>query len=791
MTLNAKYVLAQDLWELFTDKDTGEFLRNGYILFYKDSSRSVGKPVFRLTGSPPDYTYIEYGAYDNDGAWRVDLNDQGAYDYNLYYYPYDEDNNTELYFVQVYSSEDVFQFSRSAIPNVVGTSGGTEVDNNYVPNGQFLLHNNLPETGDYATGEIRDAITEIAQGGWTFERPDAATSTDFILFDRFDSYTTNPVANPRYSVQVKCTDPGDGAAYKDIRLKFNNVNRFASTDDYTFGLSGIVNTSGSLAVQLILIKNFGTGGSTTTETALTTFTVTASENDYSFSFSFGENSNKTIGDLDDDYIQLVLRFPGNETFDASFTDFLLDKGEIVSPLFPETSNKEFISQALGGGFPVPAYDGSNLYLPPLLTKEGWIYDDSIVGSIRISSADDKADWEISADGARYETDGVSNIGIPYARLRAKYANDNNSFLPKYGTGRDFVSLFFSPISPVSDEQAVITLNQAGVYTAAADGAVTTGFTFSEISTGAASINLSATAMPSTTTVQVILNTIGAMNALPTAGDSGFVVTPLRNSSGVNGLFDIGINGVAASSLGGKYILFSNTSTDYYLWFKYNGAGADPAIGGRTGIEVNLYTGFTATGIIYAIISGINQFQSSNITFLAASSVAPSSYWEFSCGVDDFYAYYIKDGVGTDPALSGKIGIPIGILGSDTAALVCSRTISGINEKYFAVPDYRGYQFRVTDDGAGVDLNSATRFSNVPGYYGDNVGTYQLDGILAHSHTYTFEEVGDTTGGVKEGDGATATVVNSVSAVVTAAITGVNGQSENNVKNVYVNVFIRI
>ncbi len=792
MTLDAKYVLAQDLWELFTDKDTGEFLRNGYILFYKDSSRSVGKPVFRLTGSPPDYSYIEYGAYTDAMAWRVDLNDQGAYDYNLYYYPYDAENNTELYFIQVYSGEGVFQFSRSAIPNVVGSSGGTAVQNNYIPNGQFLLHNNLPENETHEVGEIREPITEIAQGGWTFERPEEADSADFVIFDRYDSYSADPAANPRYCAQIKCNDPGAGSAYKDLRLKFGNVNRFSSTDVYTFGLAGIINDSGSLSVQLILIKNFGTGGSTTTETALTTFIITASQNNFSHSFTFGENDNKTIGGLDDDYIQLALRFPDDETFNTSFTDFLLDKGEIVAPVFPETSNKEFISQALGGGFPVPAYDGSNLYLSPLLTKEGWIYDDSVIGSIRTSSADDKADWEILPDGDRYDPTEVNAVGIPYSRLGDKYWYET-LLMPRYGTGRDFVSMLFADFI-TNRTHGIITSNQAGVYAGAADGAITTGFTFSEIATGDDTINLHAVCIPSETIVQVFSNIIGEMNEAPTAGDSGFIVTSARDREDLNGLFTIDINSIAVAALESKYILFSNTIDDYYLWFEYNGAGTDPAVVDRTGIKVGLYTGFTAESIMYAIISGINQFQTSAITFLDASSIAAGSYWTFTAGAGAYLVYYIKDGEGADPEVTGKISIPVYILGSDLAPTVCSNTLGKINRKYFAVPDYRGQQFRVTDNGAGVDLNAATRFSDYPLYKGDLVGTYQLDGLLSHSHVYSYLSYTlpyDLTDSRQDGTDTLPSLLEAGETGETDDAANAPGQSENNVKNVYVNVFIRI
>jgi hypothetical protein len=755
-------------------------LAGGKVFFFADEDHNEELPTYSDVSDPNDPVV-------NDNP--IELNGVGAcapfyLEDRLYYIVItgpDEDLDNPIWTIEHYHPDGA---AGSSAENII----------NYIPNGQFLLHNDLPETDDYEAGEIREAITDIAPGGWTFNRPGDSTATDLVTFERYDEWEDNPTGNPRYAIRVRTTVTDSGDAYKDIRIKFANVNTFASeAQQYTIALEGKDNLAGSIPINVYLIKNFGTGGDTETEELLTTFNLTADESKFYYSFSYGTNEDKTIGTDNDDYVQLAFRAPSNEVSDFQITDFSQQSGSVVSPDYPETTQRQDVSASLGGSFPVPAYDGSNLGLPFYLTKAGIVYDDSVVGTVRISSVDNIAPYEINADGARYERTEYNAMGIPYNRLWEEIW-DEDLLIPIYGTGRDFVSMFFAPIDPQTNAQGIITSNQAGVYTAAADGAVTTGFTFSEITTGAATINLSATARPSTNIVQVFSNTLGAMNAAPTAGTSGFVVTTLRNVAGLNGLFTVDINGIAASTLGGKYILFSNTATNYYLWFKYNGVGADPAIGGRTGILVNVYTGFTATGIIYAIISGINRMQASNITFLPASSITGGDYWTFTCGVDDFYVYYIKDGTGTDPALSGKIGIPVNISTGNSAGVVCSNTITEVNKKYFAAPDYRGYQLRVTDDGAGVDLNAAIRYSNTPGYYGDQVGTYQLDGILTHSHLYAYFSLVTETGTEDRAAGASSfyslVTQESVSGQTGNAVSA-NGQSENNVKNVYVNVFIHI
>lgn len=79
----------------------------------------------------------------------------------------------------------------------------------------------------------------------------------------------------------------------------------------------------------------------------------------------------------------------------------------------------------------------------------------------------------------------------------------------------------------------------------------------------------------------------------------------------------------AADLGGllnnKYWFFSTVTTDYYVWYNVNGAGVDPAIGGRTGIQVNLATNDTANTVNTNTISAINTVASANVTAISLST----------------------------------------------------------------------------------------------------------------------------------------------------------------------------
>lgn len=135
------YVAFQGLETLFVDKTTGLPLANGYVNFYSDAAITTPKNVYRQVQSAgPTYAFSNIGS-------TVTLNDAGAFSYGgddiqVYAYPYDADGDIELYFLQVYSEDNVLQFTRQAQPAGVQAQSGTdtfESSENIISNPQFVL----------------------------------------------------------------------------------------------------------------------------------------------------------------------------------------------------------------------------------------------------------------------------------------------------------------------------------------------------------------------------------------------------------------------------------------------------------------------------------------------------------------------------------------------------------------------------------------------------------------------------------------------------------------------------
>lgn len=745
MPLDPRYVIAPSLEQYYVDKDTGLPLANGVVTFYKDQARTELKPIFTISGSPPNYLYVQLPNPVTLSAVGT-FQDGGGNNVIPYYFPYDDAGNVELYYITVYSEGAVLQFTREGWPNFSAGSSGEGSDNavNYVPNGQFLLHNNIPASPPRLAGQISNPITFIAQGGWSFERPTGSIGTDFVLFPRYNAPINNPTANPRYAVRISTTVVGTGDLFKDLRLKFKDVNKFADTTQ-TFSFTAQTNTSDDLSLNIILIKNFGTGGSpsATTETVISTVMIGNTPSIVNQVINFGDNIGQSLGTNDDDFIQIAIRLPLAFIFDVTLTDVILTPGIVDITSFPQTTNSQFIYRT-SGYMPPPNANGYDLYLPRIKTLEGERYDDSQIGQCVYQIRKNPLPGELRCDGSNYLYSGYSNDGIPYKRLGDVLLDGGN--YPIFGTGANFVSS-----NIITNNLLTITTNTFGSATAAT--AATSGFTIVTRVTGN-NYNVKGFNFGNGT-IYIKNNIIGAVG-IPAANTASpyLTVTDLRNvyqnltgikgsdSPGVSNSYEVFSVQVtnANVAIAGTYFTFSNTTTNYYVWFTVDGVGTDPAPASLTGIKIDLSASMDANGYANFIAETLGGHQVTTIVTTAATSITAGSYFTFSVNTtlinQNFYVWYIKDGVGVDPS-PGGIGIPVNIVSADTNLNVATKTMQAINSFYVTVPDFRGEFIRIWNNGASNDPDIALRaFPYGQGQIaGDVIGSFQLDEIYSHSHYF--------------------------------------------------------
>jgi hypothetical protein len=797
-SIDSRFYLAFTFEKYFVDKETGAPLAAGRIEFFQDAQRTVPKDVYKLSGTPGNYTYTNLGSIvylDAVGVPEDDSNNNIA----IYFFPYDGDietttNTVELYYYRVFSVGEVEQFTREAQPNVFPSASSQTAEGNYIPNGQFYLHNNIPATIDNnnTAGQISAPITIVAPGGWTFERPSGSTATDIVTFSRIGSVTsTNPPDQARYVINIENQNPGAGDAIKDLRVKLGGVNKFASTtQQYTYVLYALNLGAGTIPVELILIKNYGTGGSPETETVLTTINVSASGSLYPIAFTFGTNAGKTLGTNDDDFLQLSARMPGDAVFEVQLGDEGLFPGVITNPVFAATTNRQTMFNTLfqdfnwpnptsyapeipQGGF--PDYDGNSYYLPLVYTPNGIAFDSSGIGDIvqesQLSLYDSTTGYHpntnrIAPWGIQYKTSSYSPLGIPMARLQAQYWNTMFR-LPQYGTG----ALYFTTTIPAADNNMLASNNSPGTATDASDGSggAATGFTFTNVAVGSTTYYANAWMTDFTLTNEfTVENQERGIATAPGAGTSGFTVTEVRPQQSIlANLFTVQcVDAATLANPGnpGKYFEWSTIHlavvTDFYVWYQITNE-TDPAVGGRTGIKIVLAAVDTAPIVAQKTSLAINGWKETLIATVAASAMAAGDYFNIYSTAEYYVVWFMIDSVGTQPTVPGALYIPVSIASTDTAAQVAIKTQSAMNMQYFASPDYRGYFFRVWDNGAGRDPNANKRGSLVLGIQGDVIGTFQLDENQIHDHDYDFTGAGGS--GIASGvdTGLSTTTVNTV------------------------------
>jgi hypothetical protein len=778
MPLDPNYIIAPSLEQYYVDKDTGLPLANGVVTFYKDQARTVLKPIYTISGSPPNYTYVQL---PNPVSLSATGTFQDANGNNIipYYFPHDESGNIELYYITVYSAGNVLQFTREGWPNFIESFSDEESSNltNYVPNGQFLLHNNIPATTTTLVGQITQPKTLIAQGGWSFDRPADSTATDFILFPRFNAFISNPTANPRYAVRISTTVASSGDLFKDLRLTFKDVNKFANTTQ-TFSFTGQTNTSTNLSLTILLIKNYGTKGSPEDSTVIKTVMIQNAPSIINQTIQFGNNIGKSIGLNDDDYVQIVIRLPLSFIFDATFTDFILTPGDVKLTQFPQTTSTQFIYRT-SGYMPPPNADGYDLYLPRIKTLEGEQYDDSQIGQCVFQVRKDPLPGELRCDGASYSYNEYSKEGIPYKRL-GDVLLENGSY-PKFGTGTSFVSAKVIPTHLL-----VITTNMAGATTKASPG--TSGFT---ITTRVVGNNYDVIGFNFGTNYLYIKQTsIGVIDGPVVHTASSYLnVSNIRNGQETFAITRVEVTSVD-NGIAGKWFQFPSKTKQYGVWFSVDGKGDNPVPSDVTPIKIDLSASMDVNGRASFIAETLGGHQITTIAVTDAASITAGSYFQFSVNLSsqNYYVWYKKDNKGVDPS-PGGIGIVVDILGTDLQADVETKTVAAINKRYVTVPDSRNQFIRIWND-KGVDDPDVTQLRGFPygqgQISGDMIGSLQLDEIYDHNHPslfngqYSFANPNVAINGYTGGD-------NSVNYWPT---TGNFGGSESRANNQFLNMFIK-
>lgn len=771
-TLDPRFVVTSDLEAYFVDKDTGLPLAAGIVTFYSDPNFNFKKPVYQLTVNG---TNFDYTPLPNPSILSSVGTFQDALGNNIvpYYFPFEgtpdaSDGTVELYYITVENSGNIEQFTRSAWPNFTEEEVPEQNELvNFIANGQFIVHNNLPANTQTSTpaGKITARSTQIAQGGWSIEVPTNPINGDY----RVTFVQLNPAANvfgdyPRYLIDINVLT-FNGDPYIALRETWANVNQFnskSSANTYTITLQAKA-LAGTHVVNVVYIKNFGTGGTPAPfETPIGSFNVT-SVNQPIFipNVYFGDNTGSTVGPLNDDFLAIEFRIFGAPG-EFQFTDFAVIAGNVNQStfVFPETTNGQMIVDSLNGYLPVPSYDGNDFFLPIVVNKTGTQVDRSSLGMVVAKLQPPVVPAitnELLCDGQQLRRDAYSTLGIPYNRLFSEVLYDATAKIAKFGNGATYCNAYINTGNPA---QIILCNNNttAGSNSQPANGVPTPGFTYgaplvtapppilnAHLVQAASNTNYIAhsNATGLVTAVATItgatFGSIGAADGNPATGIGAGIIS-LKNPAETFGYYAFTVQAPAASTLTntgnpGKCFTFRSTTTPFYVWFKFTNE-TDPTAtnAGGTGIQVNLTTQMTALEVGIIIANAISGYQVDLITCMAATAFTGGENFTFDPNNNVRTCWYTVNGLGT-PIVNPE-AFKVALLTSDTAIQVADKTRVGINNQYYALPDLRGMFLRGVDPDAQWDIDVLKRWGFNGELSGAVSGSFEIDQIISHNHTLT-------------------------------------------------------
>jgi hypothetical protein len=179
MAIDPHYIPAFTIEEVILDKDTGAPLSGGIVTFERALQPGVLKPVYQITGTDPDYSYIELPN-------PMTLSSIGTFEDALgnpvvpYFFPYNADFEPDYYRMIVESSEDVPQFVRDPVPYIQdgGDVTSSTAYENEIANPQFseVLFDTSTPTYVYNVNAASQEVINIAPD-WDLIVSSAAAGT--------------------------------------------------------------------------------------------------------------------------------------------------------------------------------------------------------------------------------------------------------------------------------------------------------------------------------------------------------------------------------------------------------------------------------------------------------------------------------------------------------------------------------------------------------------------------------------------------------------------------------------
>ena len=327
MAISPLYVPLFTIEEVILDKDSGLPLAAGVVRFYRDLQRLTPKPVYKISGTSPNYTFVSVGAVLTLGLSGTFVDDNGD-PFVPYAYPYDENGDVDLYYVTVVSEGSVPQFVREAVPYIgdsVQKSQRTNTENELC-NPQFveILFQEGPITLNVSGS---NTVTPIAPG-WDL----ITTGSGTVTLERLQPTSTAIPTNPPYILSISASS-GLGANI-NLRQRLNNSPGIFRNGYVSGSFIASIISGGASNVSMDYNPSIGSSTSIINSTNII--------NDGAYHIISGNNQipDQSNSPADSGYVDIIITIPTSRTIGISSLQIVGADDAVNVPFDEQTSDRQ-------------------------------------------------------------------------------------------------------------------------------------------------------------------------------------------------------------------------------------------------------------------------------------------------------------------------------------------------------------------------------------------------------------------------------------------------------------------
>lgn len=329
MAINPLYVPLFTIEECILDKDTGLPLSGGVVTFYEDDQRTTPKDVFQISGSSPDYTFVDVG-----NTFVLGINgsfvDGSGDPFVPYAYPYDSDGEIQLYYVTVESEGAVAQFIREAVPYL----GSDVIPPNQLSNTDNILSNpqfvevNFPSTGSTVVSVTgTNTVTKVAPD-WDI----ISTGTGTLTLQLLQPIASGVDTNPPYALSIAASS-GLGSTIT-LRQRLYNSPSLLRTDYASGLLAAAVLSGGSSSISMVYAP------STLASTTIIPNTAIPTDGAYHIIDGNAQITNQANSPADTGYVDINILIPTSRTIAISSIQLVGAAYSVDIPFIPISSQRQ-------------------------------------------------------------------------------------------------------------------------------------------------------------------------------------------------------------------------------------------------------------------------------------------------------------------------------------------------------------------------------------------------------------------------------------------------------------------